>query len=42
MKTLDQPAMPTMKKFVIREAETLKTTRASYYGACCCGSAQSV
>ena len=26
----------TMKKFVIREAETLKTTRASYYGSCCC------
>lgn len=25
-----------MKRFVIREAETLKTTRASYYGACCC------
>ena len=36
MKTLNQPVMPAMKKFVIREAETLKTTRPSYYGACCC------
>jgi hypothetical protein len=27
---------PSMKKFVIREAETLKTTRAALYCSTCC------
>jgi hypothetical protein len=36
METIDKPEVKQMKKFVIREAETLKTTRASYYGSCCC------
>jgi hypothetical protein len=36
MVTMDKPELKQMKKFVVREAETLKTTRASYYGACCC------
>jgi hypothetical protein len=31
MKTLEKQQRPSMKKFVIREAETLKTTRAAAY-----------
>jgi hypothetical protein len=34
--TAQEMQVLSMKKFVIREAETLKTTRASTYGACCC------
>jgi hypothetical protein len=36
MNTVEETQVLSMKKFVIREAETLKTTRASTYGACCC------
>ncbi|HLO83546.1 MAG TPA: hypothetical protein VK203_00855 [Nostocaceae cyanobacterium] len=38
MKTINanKTAAPAMKKFVIREAETLKTTAPAYYGYCCC------
>jgi hypothetical protein len=36
MKPMTQQVIPSMKRFVIREAETLKTTKPSYYGACCC------
>ncbi|WP_310427626.1 hypothetical protein [Chamaesiphon sp. VAR_48_metabat_135_sub] len=41
MKSLDRqeikkPAAKSMKRFVIREAESIQTTRASTYGMCCC------
>ncbi|HLP89716.1 MAG TPA: hypothetical protein VK184_14140 [Nostocaceae cyanobacterium] len=38
MKTINtnKTTAPAMKKFAIREAETLKTTAAPYYGMCCC------
>ncbi len=36
MMTVNKPELKQMKKFVIREAETLKTTRPAYYGACSC------
>ncbi|HLP89717.1 MAG TPA: hypothetical protein VK184_14145 [Nostocaceae cyanobacterium] len=38
MKTINtnKTPVPAMKKFAIREAETLKTTAAAYYGICSC------
>lgn len=36
MTTMNKQELKPMKKFVIREAETLKTTRPCYYGACSC------
>ena len=34
---IKKPASKIMKRFVIREAEAIQTTRAAYYGMCCCG-----
>lgn len=41
MKSIDRqeikkPEAKSMKRFVIRQAETIQTTRAADYGACCC------
>jgi|GEM_PF-5273419 hypothetical protein len=36
MKTMNKTEMKSMKKFVIREAETLKTTAAAAYCLTCC------
>lgn len=36
MTTMNKQELKPMKKFVIREAETLKTTRPAYYGHCSC------
>jgi hypothetical protein len=33
---IKKPEVKSMKRFVIREAEAIQTTRQSSYGNCCC------